>query len=103
VVLDLTGTTPIVDYFVITTGASPRQMRAVADEVRKTLKAAGQSVISSEGEDSGSWILNDFGDIVLHVFSGESRRLYDLENLWADARQVDWAAELAAAGELRPQ
>ena len=89
-VLDLTDVTPIVDYFVITSGSSGRQMRAVADEIRRIMRSAGSRPRGIEGEHDTSWILHDFGDIVLHVFSPEARKLYDLEHLWADAPRVDW-------------
>jgi ribosome-associated protein len=93
-VLDLTQVTPIVDYFVITTGTSGRQMSAVAEEVDRVMRATGSRPRGVEGEKDSSWILHDFGDIVLHVFSPEARRLYDLEHLWADAPRVDWKAAL---------
>jgi ribosome-associated protein len=91
-VLDLTGVTPIADYFVIATGASGRQMRAVAEEVDRVLREHGSRPVGIEGKDDSQWILHDFGDIVLHVFSPEARKLYDLEHLWADAPRVDWKA-----------
>jgi len=93
-VLDLTEVTPIVDYFVITTGASGRQMNAVAEEVDRVMRAAGSRPRGIEGQKDSSWILHDFGDIVLHVFSPEARKLYDLEHLWADAPRLDWKAAL---------
>ena len=89
-VLDLTDVTPIVDFFVISTGSSGRQMRAVADEVRRIMRSSGSRSRGIEGENDTSWILHDFGDIVLHVFSPEARKLYDLEHLWADAPRIDW-------------
>jgi ribosome-associated protein len=92
VVLDLTEVTPIVDFFVITTGTSARQMHAIAEEVHRVLKAEGSQRLGLEGFDSSTWILQDYGDVVLHVFTDEARRTYDLEHLWADARQVDWQA-----------
>jgi ribosome-associated protein len=93
-VLDLTGVTPIFDFFVLTTATSARQARAIADEVDRVLSAEGSRRLSNEGSASSSWILQDFGDIVLHVFTAEARKLYDLENLWADAVGVDWQAYL---------
>lgn len=93
-VLDLTGVTPIVDFFVITTGASGRQMKAVADEVDRVMRSTGSRPRGVEGEKDASWILHDFGDIVLHVFSPDARQLYDLEHLWADAPRIDWKAAL---------
>lgn len=89
-VLDLTGVTPIADYFVIATGTSGRQMRALAEEVDRVLRESGTRPAGIEGKDDSQWILHDFGDIVLHVFSPEARKLYDLEHLWADAPRIDW-------------
>jgi ribosome-associated protein len=94
-VLDLTEVTPIADYFVISTGSSGRQMRAVADEVRRIMRSTGSRPHGIEGENDTSWILLDFGDIVLHVFSPEARKLYDLEHLWADAPRIDWKSVIA--------
>jgi ribosome-associated protein len=90
VVLDLTSVTPIVDYFVITTATSQRQMRAIAEEVDRVLSAEGSKRVGIEGYNSDSWILQDYGDIVLHVFSADAREVYDLEHLWADATRVEW-------------
>jgi ribosome-associated protein len=90
--LDMRQSTPIVDYFVITTASSPRQMKAIASEVKTRLRTSGSSRATLEGEESTQWMLLDYGDIVLHVFSPEGRALYDLENLWADAKRLDWQA-----------
>jgi len=94
VVLDLTEVTPIVDYFVITTGINPRQMVALAEEARVQMKLRGSLGQGIEGGHDSTWMLQDFGDIVLHVFTAEARDLYDLERLWADGKKVDWRAEL---------
>jgi ribosome-associated protein len=97
VVLDLTAVTPIMDFFVITTATSGRQMRAIAEEVEMLMKANGNRPrVGVEGRESETWILQDYGDIVLHVLSAEGRELYDLEHLWADAPQVDWKTEAAS-------
>jgi ribosome-associated protein len=69
-------------------------MRAIADEVDRVLTGEGSRRLGTEGTASATWILQDFGDVVLHVFSAEARNLYDLENLWADAVRVDWQAYL---------
>lgn len=91
IVLDMTSVTPIVDFFVITTATSGRQMRAIAEEIEQLMKSHGSRPrIGVEGRESETWILQDYGDVVLHVFSAEGRELYDLEHLWADASQVDW-------------
>ena len=92
VVLDMTGIASIVDFFVIATGTSRRQMHAIADEVNRKIKGErGNDRLSVEGyRTEGHWILMDFGDVVLHVFTEEGRDLYDLENLKADATRIDW-------------
>jgi ribosome-associated protein len=94
VVLDLTGVTPIFDFFVVTTATSPRQMRAIADEVQRVLSAEGSKSKGTEGGESATWVLQDYGDIVLHVFTPAARTLYDLEHLWGDAVPVDWQGYL---------
>jgi ribosome-associated protein len=93
-VLDLTSVTPIFDFFVLTTATSPRQMRAIVEEVDRVLSGEGSNPLGTEGRESATWILQDFGDIVLHVFNPQARSLYDLEHLWADASRVDWQAYL---------
>jgi ribosome-associated protein len=97
VVLDLTHVTPVFDYFVISTGNNPRQMHAIAEEVNRVMKELGSQRIGVEGYESSTWILQDYGDIVLHVFLPESRETYDLEHLWADAKQIDWKSVEAPA------
>lgn len=89
-ILDLTGITPICDYFVITTGTNRRQIHAIADEVNRVLKEGGSRRMGREGYDESSWVVQDYGDVVLHVFTPETREVYDLENLWADAPRVEW-------------
>ena len=95
VVLDLTGVTPIMDFFVISTGTSTRQMHAMSDEVRVQMKARGHKPPATEGYEQSTWILQDWGDIILHSFLPDARELYDLEGLWADAKPIDWRAILA--------
>lgn len=92
VVLDMTRLTSIVDFFVIASATSRRQMHAIADEVNRKLKREdGNRRISIEGyRTEGNWILTDYGDVVLHVFTPEGRDLYNLEQLWADAVRIDW-------------
>jgi ribosome-associated protein len=89
-VLDVSKITPLFDFFVITTGTSPRQMRAIAERADDAMVEHGSARRSIEGYDSGTWIVQDYGDVVLHVFNPESRALYDLANLWGDAPQVEW-------------
>ena len=101
VVLDMTPVTPIVDFFVVTTATSGRQMRAIAEDVEMLMKGRGSRPrVGVEGRDSETWILQDYGDIVLHVFSPEGRELYDLEHLWADAPDVDWKSQVESLAEV---
>lgn len=76
-------------------------MRALAEEIDRVLREQGSRPLGVEGKEDSQWILHDFGDIVLHVFSPEARTLYDLEHLWADAPRVDWKAHNAQAS--RPE
>ncbi|RMG39422.1 MAG: ribosome silencing factor [Planctomycetota bacterium] len=93
VVLDLSRLTPIVDFFVIASGTNPRQLRAIADEVGRVLKERGTVPLGVEDDTTGQWVLHDYGDVVLHLFSPEARELYALEDLWADATAVDWRSD----------
>jgi len=90
VVLDLTKITPEFDYFVIATGNSRRQLHAIAEEVDSVMSGSGNQRLGIEGYHSDAWILQDYGDIVLHVFEQKNRELYDLERLWGDAERIDW-------------
>jgi ribosome-associated protein len=89
-VIDVRDLIAITDYFVIVSGTSDRQIGTIADEVAASLKRQGTRPVRSEGEPSAGWILLDFVDFVVHVFRGEERDFYRLENLWADAPVVDW-------------
>ncbi|NIP22457.1 MAG: ribosome silencing factor [Phycisphaerae bacterium] len=94
VVLDLKGKSPATDYFVIATGTSDRQMRAVADEICDTAKEQGQQRFGRAGYEQARWILLDFVDVVIHIFDAEYRDYYDLELLWGDAGQLKWDKSL---------
>ena len=89
-VLDLRGISPVCDYFVIATGSSERQMRAVADHVEELAKSQGDSAFGVAGYEEGGWIVLDYVDVVIHVFDGEHRAYYSLETLWGDSPRVKW-------------
>jgi ribosome-associated protein len=89
-VLDLREVTSFTDYFVICSSASARQGKAIADEIGKALKKIGELPVSAEGYDSGDWILLDYGDFIVHIFSETARSYYDLERLWRHARSVEY-------------
>jgi ribosome-associated protein len=88
-VLDLREITPVFDYFVIATGASRRQLHAMADEIEAVLKKEHQDrKRGAEGYEEGRWIVLDYGDVVVHLFDAEARQYWDLEHLWSDATRV---------------
>jgi ribosome-associated protein len=90
VVLDLRQLTPLYDFFVIATGQSRRQMHAIADEIEAAMRSVGDKRISMQGYQGSRWIVQDFGDVMVHVFDQESREYYALDELWADGVKVDW-------------
>ncbi|MCC5951942.1 MAG: ribosome silencing factor [Acidimicrobiia bacterium] len=90
VVLDVADVTAVADFFVIASGRSDRQVGAVVDEVESRLCDEGVSALSVEGADGRSWVLLNFGGIVVHVFDEEMRAFYSLERLWRDAPRVTW-------------
>jgi ribosome-associated protein len=92
-VLDLSGITSFADYFVIATGANQRQIQAIADEVGQQSKRAGELPISVEGYNQAEWVLLDYADLLVHIFSPKARDYYDLERLWRNAKTVEIAAE----------
>ena len=89
VVLDLREIATFTEYFVICTGASTRQVQAISNSVEEELRKAGRRPSHIEGYSSAEWILLDYGDFIVHVFSAASRRFYDLERLWRDAKRAE--------------
>ncbi len=86
--LDLTRLWPVADFFVIATGSSERQMRSVAREIEEMALGMGSRSYSRSGYEGKTWIVIDFVDVVVHVFSPEARAYYDLDNLWGDAPKL---------------
>ncbi len=97
--LDVRGRSQVCDYVVIGSGTSQRQMRSVAQEVEDIGKARGQHPYRSNADDSSTWIVVDFVEIVGHLFEPDQRLYYDLELLHAEGKRVDWRR---AEGELPP-
>lgn len=93
VVLKLVELTAFADFFVICSGGSTRQVQAIVDEVEASLKRHDHRPLNIEGYNNAEWVLMDYGSVVVHVFSQDSRRFYDLERLWRDAERVN-AADL---------
>ena len=90
VVLDMRKVTPLYDYFVIATGASRRQVHAICEDVDEALRNVGDTRIGIEGYEASKWVVQDYGDVMLHVFDPDTRAYYALEDLWNDAVKVDW-------------
>jgi len=88
VVLDLQGLASFTDYFLICTGGSHRQIETIADEIEEKLKEAKRRPSHIEGYPRGDWILMDYVDFVVHIFTPASRSYYDLERLWGDAKRI---------------
>jgi ribosome-associated protein len=96
VVLDLREITSLADYFLICTGNNSRQNQAISDEIYLKLKERGEVPVSIEGYDNAEWILQDYGDFIVHIFLASARSYYDLERLWRHAKNVPVPAESAA-------
>ena len=90
VVLDMRGVTPLYDFFVLATGTGRRQIHTLAEEIDAALHAEGETRLGIEGYEYSRWVVQDYGDVVVHVFDPESRAYYGLEDLWADAKRLDW-------------
>lgn len=91
--LDLTTLDGVADYFLICSGSSEPQVRAIAEEVEDKLREAGARAWHVEGREGRRWVLLDFVDVVVHVFHEKTREYYLLERLWGDARKVDLGLE----------
>ena len=94
------GSGAFTDYFVLCSGTNPRQVQAIADEVEMRLKAADIRPAHIEGYKQAEWVLLDYTDFVVHVFSEKARKFYDLERLWKTARRLE-VAELKPAPKKR--
>ena len=88
VVLDLRGLASFTDYFVICSGTSHRQIESIADEVESSLRSLSRKPKHIEGYPRGEWVLMDYFDFVVHIFTPKSRGYYDLERLWGDAEKL---------------
>lgn len=93
-IIDVMEQTTLADYFVICSGTSNTQINALCDAVEEAVNTAGEPTLHREGHRGGTWVLLDFGSVVVHVFNNEAREFYALERLWQDGRTVDAAAFL---------
>jgi ribosome-associated protein len=98
VVLDLRSTPAFTDFFVLCSGLNQRQVKAIADAVEETLRAARVRPAHIEGYDRADWILMDFFTFIVHVFTPQTRQFYSLERLWGDAERIE-VSDTSAPGE----
>jgi ribosome-associated protein len=96
VLLDVRGISSFADYFLICSGRSSRQVQGIAERMEDALRDLGIRPLGVEGRREGHWVLMDYGDVIVHVFYGPIRDVYDLESLWSEAVRVDLTAEVAA-------
>ena len=88
-IINISEVSPIADYFSIADGANQKQLQAMCDAVDEELYKAGCELKQTEGNRNSTWILMDYGDIIVHVFSKEDRLFYDLERIWKDGVEID--------------
>lgn len=97
VALDVGALSSFADVFVVCTGRSDRQVRAIADAIEKAARDAGEPPLGVEGHAEGRWVLIDLDDVIVHVFTPEARAHYDIERLWSDAPRIELAAPVGQA------
>jgi ribosome-associated protein len=90
VILDMRGITPLYDFQVLASGASRRQIHTLAEEMDAAMRQAGDERLSIEGYRAARWVVQDYGDVIVHVFDSDTRSYYGLEDLWADAPHMAW-------------
>ncbi len=90
VALEVVAQSPVAKHFIIATGTSSQQVKALASEIEKTGKDQGRQVFGHAGLQQGRWAVIDFVDVVVHLFDSEFRKFYDLELLWGDAPHIEW-------------
>lgn len=88
-IIDIHNVSVIADYFVIASGTNSNQVQAIVDNVEEQLGRAGFEAKQIEGNRNSSWILMDYGDVIVHVFDEENRLFYDLERIWRDGKVLD--------------
>lgn len=96
VVLDLSGISSVTDCFIICSGSSDRNIKAISDNVKEKLKEAGTRPLGIEGHREGTWILMDYVDFVLHIFHREKRLEFAIEDLWKDAKRLSLSPAVAS-------
>ena len=92
--IGITDISTLADYFLICTATSSTHVKTLCDAVEEAMDEAGEPMLSRDGHRGGTWVLMDFGSLVVHVFTAEARKFYDLERLWQDGHQMNLSAVL---------
>ena len=92
--IEITDVSTLADFFLICTATSNTHVKTLCDAVEEAMDAAGEPLLSREGHRGGTWVLMDFGSVVVHVFTAETRSFYDLERLWQDGKTVNLSSIL---------
>lgn len=87
-IFDLQGLTTITDYFVICSGESTTQVKAIEEQIEEKFKESRVKPLGIEGRTYNHWVLMDYGDVIIHIFEEETRAFYELEKLWIDAKRI---------------
>jgi ribosome-associated protein len=90
VVLDVSGISPITDFLLLATGTSARQMKTICEEIEELGVPRSFRPLTQSGLEGSTWVVQDFIDVVVHVFTHDARQFYDLDGLWGDAATVEW-------------
>ncbi len=93
-VFDLREITTEFDFFVLATGASRRQVHTIVEEVDAAMRSVGDTRMGVNGYEASKWVVQDYGDVMVHVFDADTRDYYRLDEVWADAKPIDWEKEL---------
>jgi len=88
-IIDIAGISVLADYFIIASGSNPNQVQALVDNVEEQMYKAGYDDPRVEGYNTASWVLLDYNDVIVHVFSQDDRLFYDLERIWRDGKEID--------------
>ncbi|MBN1902786.1 ribosome silencing factor [Candidatus Sumerlaeota bacterium] len=88
--LDVRKISNLTDFFVLATGQTMQHLRGMCEEIERKMKEEDVALIGMDGTDASSWRVLDYGDVIFHCFNEESRRYFDLEHLWGDAKIVEW-------------
>lgn len=89
-ILDVRKISNFTDYFILASGQTIQHLKGMCYEIEHMLKEAGVTLFGIDGTDASSWRVLDYGDVIFHCFTGESRQYFDLEHLWGDAKTVEW-------------